>query len=138
MEFLLSILVAISVFLVPQTAVSESSPNIEKFIQESSFLAQPSKQPENTVFCSCIVTARYLGLPLPKTPYAGDLEPNTELPIVGEGILLSYPSDEHVAIILAILEEGYWIGEGNFRRCKYTERFIPFDDNHIRGFIKVL
>ena len=88
----------------------------------------------NTVFCSCIKTARYIGLNLPPAPYAGDYEPNTNTPEVMDGILLSYQTDEHIAVILRILSTGFWIAEGNYERCEYTERFIDFDDYHIRGF----
>lgn len=89
----------------------------------------------NSVYCSCIQTARLFGLNLPRGD-AKDLMPNSP-PIEGGGVLLSYHSGtvQHVAYIQSILPEGLWIQEGNFHKCEYSERFIPWNSPHIRGFV---
>lgn len=88
---------------------------------------------QESPYASCVVTARLLGLPLPKGD-AKDLDPNS-VPTIGGGILLSYDKAEHVAVILAFLNDGFWIGEGNFGEPVYNERLIPYDDEAIRGFV---
>lgn len=133
MDAFLPILVALSVFFVPNVAISENSFDIENQIQTTTL----SQSHLIVDFCSCIKTARYLGLPLPPTPYAGDLRANTKKPEKGDGVLLTYETDEHIAVILDIVGDNFLIGEGNFRECQYTERLIPFDDIHIRGFIRI-
>lgn len=84
------------------------------------------------VYCSCIKTARLFGLNLPQ----GDAEylKGNSTPIKGGGVLLSYDV-EHVAVIVSLAKEGFWVKEGNFRKCEYSERFISWDDPHIRGFV---
>lgn len=59
--------------------------------------------------------------------------PNS-FPVVGGVVLLTYGDIEHIAYIQFIMLGGMWIGEGNYKSNQYTERFISFDDKHIRGF----
>ena len=86
---------------------------------------------DNTIFCSCVLTARYLGAPLPYGD-AHSLIPNAT-PIVGGVVILRYGNTYHVAYITK-LDDYIHIAEGNFIHCEYTERTIPFSDKHIVGF----
>ena len=91
-----------------------------------------------SVWCSCIQTARTEGLNLPVTADAKDIEPNIFGNIgitAGDGILLSYPEIDigHIAVILELRENGYYISEGNYQRCKKTQRVIAYDDPRIKG-----
>lgn len=115
---------------------AEAPAHIEPVVIESNIEQEPPSPVEEVnegIYCSCIHSARAFGLNLPRGD-AKDLVPNS-IPTQGGGILLSYPSAEHVAFISAVLPGGVWVQEGNFRRCQYTERFIPFTDPRIRGFV---
>jgi len=87
-------------------------------------------------FCSCILTARHLGLDLPAVWDAAELRGNTAAPKPGDGLLLKYARAAHVAVIKKIDEKGFHVAEGNYKRCKYTERVIPFGQKSIRGFYR--
>jgi len=85
--------------------------------------------------CSCVETARLHGLDLPKGN-AVDLIPNST-PQIGGGILFTYGSgiqNSHIAVILAFLDEGFSIVEGNFYECQLSYRTIDYNDPFIRGF----
>ena len=66
---------------------------------------------------------------------AEDLKPNGE-PVIGGGILLKYPNNYHVAVIQEFRDEGFFVKEGNFKKCEITERLIKYNDPVITGFIK--
>lgn len=93
----------------------------------------PAEAPTHSEHCSCVVTARMEGLALPKGD-AKDLKPNSA-PVVGGGVLLSYSTADHVAVIKEIHREGMWVVEGNFNKCKRTKRLVRWDDRHIKGFV---
>ena len=84
---------------------------------------------------TCVTGARLLGANLPK----GDaIDLPTGSPVVGGVVKLKYGErrdDYHVAVILALLKTGMYVGEYNYHRDgTYGERFIPFNDVHIVGF----
>lgn len=83
-----------------------------------------------SIYCSCVRTARLHGLNLPPGD-AIDLKANAT-PVVGGGILFTYP---HVAVITSLTEEGIYIIEGNKTPCELTERIVSWDDPNIRGFV---
>lgn len=89
--------------------------------------------PPISVYCSCIKTARLLGANIPMGTNASDLKPNST-PVVGGLVLLSYSKAHHVAYIAELQEKGVLIREGNYKRCEYTERLIPYDYKYITGF----
>lgn len=82
--------------------------------------------PYNTL-CSCVQTAKYLGVTIPGGHNAWDLVPNSDEPKVGQLVLMAYIKTGHVAVIAEILEDGYLIIEGNYRTCQKTIRVIPKD-----------
>jgi len=88
---------------------------------------------ENLIFCSCVLTARELGAKLPKGD-ARELIPNSPFPRVGGVVILRYHEDAHVAYIDKVTSEGLHVQEGNFEKCKQTERVIDFDDPNIVGY----
>lgn len=88
---------------------------------------------ENPIACSCIKTVREMGVNLPYNTNAGDLKSNSTIHI-GVLVLFSYEKAEHVGMVVSIERDGFWIREGNFEKCKFTERFIDFDNPFLRGF----
>jgi len=89
------------------------------------------------VFCSCVRSARYLGVNVPLID-AIDLQPNGP-PQVGGVVLLNYLNSDgevvgHMAKIEGLLPKGMAIREGNKKRCLETSRFIFYSDPAIRGF----
>lgn len=83
--------------------------------------------------CSCIKTARNLGVKIPFGTNAKDLVPNSP-PIIGGLILLKY--GVHHVVVLEGFEGGFQVAEGNFEKgpCVVTRRRIDFNDPHIIGF----
>ncbi|MFA5772943.1 MAG: hypothetical protein WC974_09460, partial [Thermoplasmata archaeon] len=51
------------------------------------------------IFCSCISTARWLGVPIPINTDAKDIKPNS-YPVKNGLILFSYKDNDHVAKIM--------------------------------------
>ena len=88
-------------------------------------------EPKEEENCSCVQYARQF-LDVPRGD-AKDLKPNSK-PIVGGAILFSYSSDDHIAIIKDVVDDGWIVTEANFKRCKITERKVLFNDKFIRGF----
>lgn len=86
--------------------------------------------------CSCVRYARSLGLPIPYNTNAINLKPNTEISL-GVGALFS-EEQGHVAVVVEILEDGFWVDEGDYKKCERTKRFIKFDNpyNKLIGFYK--
>lgn len=87
--------------------------------------------------CSCVKTARVLGLAVPANTNAEDLIPNST-PYVGGGVLINSRGIRHLSVIQAITEDGFFIKEGNYEACKIGERFLNFNDNSIIGFYNPL
>ena len=83
--------------------------------------------------CSCIVTAREYGIDIPIGTNASDFIPNS-VPVVGGLILLSYPNDDHIAVIVEFRDDGFWVYEGNFEPGVQGYRLISYKDLSIRGF----
>lgn len=90
--------------------------------------------------CSCIKTARHRGFDLPLGTNAEDLEGNTT-PRMGVLALFTYVDDDgntidHAGEVIRIElgEPGFWVSDGNFRRCRLMERFIYWIDPSLRGF----
>ena len=83
--------------------------------------------------CSCIQTARALGVKIPPKHDAEDLMPNSP-PIVGGLVLLKYGRSYHIAVIQELGEEKMKIREGNFLPCKIGYRSLSYGDKAIRGF----
>jgi len=129
-----------TISLIPATPVLEVVQVVEvvEVLEPSLPLQEPKKvdcNMDDNPYCSCVRTARLLGLNLPPAN-AEDLKPNIPFPEVGDGVLLSYSTSEHIAVIFGIDERGIIIGEGNYKRGQYTERIIPWDYPHIRGFVR--
>ena len=86
------------------------------------------------ILCSCITGLRSFGVLLPPKPVnAEDLESNTT-PHNGAIILFSYPNSFHAALITFVFPGGVLIEETNYNKCKYSERFVEWNDPYIRGF----
>lgn len=88
-----------------------------------------------SITCSCIETARALGVPIPSGTDADDLDPNAPM-AEGNLALFSYDSVDHVAVVDAVFDYGIWIKEGNYEECEYTERYVPLSDPRLKGFFQ--
>ena len=85
--------------------------------------------------CSCIKTARNLGIDIPYDTEADDLKSNTTI-FVGALALFKYPNFSHVAVVTKLEASGFWVHEGNYKLCEMTKRFILYNDPALRGFWK--
>lgn len=85
--------------------------------------------------CSCVRTARSLGINIPYGMDAVDLKPNTDKPEVGIGVLIK-TENGHIAKITKIEEDKLWVIEGGYSDCEIVERFYSFDDPRIIGYYK--
>jgi len=81
--------------------------------------------------CNCGVFARKY-LDFPKVNHVEELQPNHS-PTINGGVLFTYG---HIGVITNITDKGFNIIESNFHRCKISERFIGWQNNTIKGFIK--
>ena len=86
--------------------------------------------------CSCVRYTRSLGLQIPYNTDAINIKPNTRISI-GVGALF-LEEEGHIAFVTKINEEGFWIDEAGYEKCKSTKRFIKFNDpyNKLIGFYK--
>ena len=102
--------------------------------------AEAASLPKEVVFdiqCSCVTAIREFGANIPKG-HAKDL-PVGKPPVIGGVVKLKYGEeveDYHLAYIVSFHDTEILIKERNFidDDCGYSERFIPFDDEHIVGF----
>lgn len=85
------------------------------------------------IYCSCVQTARWLGVPIETGTNAKDIKPNS-YPVKNGLVLFSYKNDDHVAKIIKFFNDGFWVREGNFDECQITERFVSFKDPYLKGF----
>jgi hypothetical protein len=84
--------------------------------------------------CSCIKTARALGVKVPFNTNAEDIKP-VSIPQIGGLVLLRYDKKFHVAVLEGF-KGGFQVAEGGFIKgpCVVTRRIIDFNDSHIAGF----
>lgn len=83
--------------------------------------------------CSCVKTARYLGVQFPAISSPADLKPNAS-PEVGAVVILKYGQTWHMAKITKLNEASMSVVEGNYEPCKISTREISYNDPHIIGF----
>lgn len=98
------------------------------------FIAQAIKDDkEHALFsgCSCIASSRALGAKVPKVKNAKDLKPNTDFPQKGGLVKFNY---NHIAVVQKVSEEGIYIREGNYTKCKFTNRLIKWNDPKVLGY----
>lgn len=89
--------------------------------------------------CSCMAGLNAWGLKIPGN--ARELTPNTS-PAIGRVALFKYNegkdvNDFHAALITGFTKNGFKIKETNFKKCRYTERFISWNDKFLRGFYEI-
>jgi len=63
--------------------------------------------------------------------YAGNIQPNSQTPEVGEGAL----EKGHISLVIAVGDGWVRVRESNYIRGKVTERTI--DTKYIRGYLKI-
>jgi hypothetical protein len=57
------------------------------------------------------------------------------VPHVNGGVLFQYEKVYHVAVITKLAETGFWVKEGNYKRCEIGYRFVFWQDEAILGFM---
>ena len=86
------------------------------------------------VACSCIKTARSLGVDLSYNTDASDLVGNTTIH-VGALALFKFPNGvSHVALIDILETNRFHVKQGNKTPCEITEEWIDINNPYIVGF----
>lgn len=68
-----------------------------------------------------------------KLPRMAEIKPNYK-PDVGRVAIFMYGNVKHVALITEMAEDGFYVYESNYKRCKVTtDRFVKFDDPKLLG-----
>ena len=77
---------------------------------------------------------------VPETPRMNAVDfrvlPRTT-PAVGRIVLFNYDGVWHVAYLMEITNEGFWVAEANYIECKKGYRFVSWNDPAIEGFINL-
>lgn len=94
---------------------------------------QDSIKEDNSIYCSCIKTARNEGINIPYNTDAKDLQPNSS-PFINSLVILKYDDIYHVAVIKDYTDKGFVISEGNKVKCEKGMRILKYNDMHIQGF----
>lgn len=87
----------------------------------------------NSQYCSCVSTARNLGVDIPLNMNASDFKPNST-PVINGLVILQYPKAWHVAVITGFTDDGFSVVEGNYKPCQKDTRVLKWNDPHIVGF----
>ena len=96
------------------------------------FVAQALKDGnEDWLFTACNCY-QYMKL-FKKVPKMADIVPNTT-PSVGSIAIFYYKGVKHIAYVTALEAEGFFVKEGNYKKCKKTTRFISYTDPALKGF----
>ena len=62
-----------------------------------------------------------------------EIIPNTTIHI-GTVAIFQYSKIKHIAQVIKISENGFWIREANYEPAKISKRFIYWDDKSLVGF----
>jgi surface antigen len=62
------------------------------------------------------------------------IQPTTMIPSVGDIAVMWYGHVKHLAVVTEVNGDNITIKEGNYRRCKETERTITTNYPHLTGF----
>ncbi len=65
---------------------------------------------------------------------AGNLDPNSKVPVKGGVLISSYNGVHHLSFIESVQSDGIHVSEANFSKCKLGKRIIPFNDPSTIGF----
>ena len=71
---------------------------------------------------------------LGKIPRMSEINPNTEIPRVGDVAIFYYKGKKHIAVEDEILEDGFFVRESNYEPYKIGRRFIKWNDPAFAGF----
>ncbi len=92
--------------------------------------------PPKWTLCSCVETAKYiLGRQASGSwGNAWNIVPDDGLgPTVG-AVVITNERWGHIGVVVSKSEDKILIREGNFKKCKLTERELDIKDKRIRGF----
>ena len=112
--------------------------NREPFVPEihNSYTTLLGKDPSCPIELQCKEYVKSRGLQLPQGN-AKDLRPNSDVPVVGGGVLLSIGGWGHIAYLEEVLPDSIHICEQNMAGCGIVScRWLDINDSSIRGYIK--
>jgi len=132
---------AFGMSLIPnKTVVVASNPETPVITQQEKEILDETAT--SSLSCQCVTYLQERGIAIRGN--ALDAQPNVDSPLRGDVLLLVYKDKHtgepvgHGVFIEAPLLTGDWISERNFVACKDTERFIPHDDPHRRGYYRAI
>lgn len=105
---------------------------LESFDPEVS-IDYPAPELSKEILGSCVKFARFKGIDIPFGTNANMLQSNSG-PHIGAGILFRYQKDDHIAVIVAYVLDGFLVEETNFKTGQFTRRVVDWNDRAIRGF----
>lgn len=111
--------------------------NNEPFVPEihNSYATILGKDPSCPILLQCKEYVKSRGLQLPQGN-AEDLLPDSNIPIVGGGVLLSIGRWGHIAYLEEVLPNSIYICESNYAGCGIVScRWLDISDSTIRGYI---
>lgn len=140
MPILAAIALIGSIIVVPVTAIAPyhsvaqanvEEPSLSERVEPANIPPEASTMPSD-VLCSC---KRYITSQVPNMPL-GDADSFTgnTTPTAGVVVLLRYKEISHMALIEKVSDSGISVRETNYKKCHYSERFIPWNDPSIVGF----
>ena len=82
--------------------------------------------------CSCkVFVAQYVDMPFGD---ADSFDPNIPRPMAGSVALLRYGDVPHMSYVKSVSDGFVVVMEGNYEKCRITERTVALDDLALRGF----
>ncbi len=91
----------------------------------------PKKKVVNWKLCSCVEYAKsLLGHEGEVWGFAGNIKPNSKVPVVGSLILF----ENHVGVTTVVASDEVTFDESNYERCKKTTRTLKINDKSIKGY----
>lgn len=83
------------------------------------------------VSCNCYAYASLFN----KLPRMVDIVPNSNYPRVGGLVVFRYANEKHLATVVSVEQEGFWVKEANFSPCVIGNRFVSWQDKALKGFV---
>lgn len=95
-----------------------------------------AKKTQTTYFdpCSCVSLAKSLIHYGERVGLARNWPRNTDIPAVGEVVILNESPQGHVATITQVWADEFKVDEANYKPCERSQRTIKINDPDILGY----
>ena len=114
-----------------------ANPHQSQIIKKTAVKARPRPSGSKGNACSCVLTAKAM-VGYNKTVGMAKYWPrNSDIPTVGGVVVTKESYAGHVAVILAVEQNRIYVKEGNYNRCKVSERWINLNNPVIIGYWRV-